>query len=260
MDSSWRELELLLSELRAVRYRGEVLPACGADRAPAARSPCPHCEIESLREQHDRVRARPIDTRGDGRPPRDARLCHARGAHVASPRRRGRPRGTSGEAYAPRRKQYVVSRVDGRPPAQARQPRARNTRADRVHTPRAELPEPRIPGSERYRERLASMGDHVKVNLGCGEQPWADYINVDARELRYVDVVADARGSRSQPGSITSSPRASRRALPRVSPPHPRVENWKDPLCPRGFLRIICPTVGAMLARVPGTGAWASPT
>jgi hypothetical protein len=40
-------------------------------------------------------------------------------------------------------------------------------------------------------EKLAAMGDRVRINLGAGHLAKPDYLNVDSRELDGIDVVAD---------------------------------------------------------------------
>ena len=42
-------------------------------------------------------------------------------------------------------------------------------------------------------EKLASFGDDIRLNLGCGHIPVDGYLNVDGREIPGVDVVADVR-------------------------------------------------------------------
>jgi hypothetical protein len=55
------------------------------------------------------------------------------------------------------------------------------------------LPAPRVVDPADYARRVAAMSDGVRVNLGCGELAWPDYVNVDLRALPGVDVVADVR-------------------------------------------------------------------
>jgi predicted SAM-dependent methyltransferase len=52
-------------------------------------------------------------------------------------------------------------------------------------------------------EKLASMKDEIKLNLGCGNVPIAEYINVDSRELPGVDIVADVNDLPFSEGSVT---------------------------------------------------------
>jgi hypothetical protein len=41
--------------------------------------------------------------------------------------------------------------------------------------------------------KLRAAGDDIRLNLGCGHIPLEGYLNVDARELEGVDIVADVR-------------------------------------------------------------------
>lgn len=52
-------------------------------------------------------------------------------------------------------------------------------------------------------ERLLAMGANVRLNLGCGLIPTPDYLNIDARELPSVDMVADVRSLPFHPGTVS---------------------------------------------------------
>jgi len=41
------------------------------------------------------------------------------------------------------------------------------------------------------KEKLSSMGDDIRINMGCGHTTLEDYLNLDPRELPGVDVVSD---------------------------------------------------------------------
>jgi hypothetical protein len=58
--------------------------------------------------------------------------------------------------------------------------------------------EPRVLNSAK----LAAMGEAIRVNLGAGHVSKPDYLNVDARELDGIDVVADVRNLPFEKGSL----------------------------------------------------------
>jgi predicted SAM-dependent methyltransferase len=113
------------------------------------------------------------------------------------------------------------------------------------------LPEPRIVHPQAYHERLARIGDQVRVNLGCGEIVLPDYINVDIREVPDVDVVADIRRLPFEPDTLAEIASAHlvehfrQHHLATVVLPY-----WKSLLRPDGILRIVCPNWAAMLRRL----------
>jgi uncharacterized protein YoxC len=112
-------------------------------------------------------------------------------------------------------------------------------------------PAPHIVDPEGYQLRLAEMGDDVRVNVGAGEKPLPDYINVDARELPEIDVVAEARNLPFEPASLSELMSAHlvehfREHQFRAAV----VPYWKSLLRPGGALRVICPNWAAMLERL----------
>jgi predicted SAM-dependent methyltransferase len=114
-----------------------------------------------------------------------------------------------------------------------------------------EIPQARIVDPERYQQRLASMGELIRVNLGCGEKPLPDYINIDFRELPEVDIVGDIRALPFEPGTLSEI--ASAHLIEHFKEHHLRttiLPYWKSLLRPGGILRIICPNWGAMLERL----------
>jgi predicted SAM-dependent methyltransferase len=113
------------------------------------------------------------------------------------------------------------------------------------------LPPPRIVDPDGYARRLAGMGDVVRVNLGCGEKPWPDYINVDLRALPGVDVLADVHALGFEPGSLAEV--ASSHLVEHFREHHFRTRllpYWKSLLGPSGCMRIVCPNWAAMLQRL----------
>jgi SAM-dependent methyltransferase len=119
-------------------------------------------------------------------------------------------------------------------------------------SPRAQaddVPEPVVLRPEAL-ERPASPGSPLRVNLGCGERALDGYVNVDARALPSVDVVADVRRlpfDESSVDDIFSSHVIEHfrrhHALEVVLP------YWRSLLRPGGTLRIITPNLAAMVAR-----------
>jgi hypothetical protein len=51
-------------------------------------------------------------------------------------------------------------------------------------------------------EKLAAMGDRVRINLGAGHIAKPEYLNVDSRELDGIDVVADVGDLPFEEGSL----------------------------------------------------------
>lgn len=114
-------------------------------------------------------------------------------------------------------------------------------------------PAARIVNPDAYQRRIAAMGQHIRVNLGCGEKPWADYINVDFRELPDVDVVAEVQSLPFEPGSLAELASAHLVEHFREHQLRTRIlPYWKSLLRPGGALRIICPNWAAMLERLQG--------
>ena len=97
-------------------------------------------------------------------------------------------------------------------------------------------------------ERVAAAGADLRLNLGCGLLVDASYVNVDARDLVGVDVLADVRNLPFDPGSVAEMRAAHllehfpeeelrRRVLP----------HWRDLLREDGTVVLIVPDAGAML-------------
>jgi glycosyltransferase involved in cell wall biosynthesis/GT2 family glycosyltransferase len=126
-------------------------------------------------------------------------------------------------------------------------------RADPADGPDADPPPPQVLNLEVYKTRLGRMGDAVRVNLGGGERPLADYINVGAQSGPGVDVVADAQNLPFGPASLTEIASAHlvdrfpARQFADVVLPY-----WKGLLRPGGSVRITCPNWEALVGQLCG--------
>jgi predicted SAM-dependent methyltransferase len=113
------------------------------------------------------------------------------------------------------------------------------------------VPEPRVVDPAGYARRIAQMPDGVRANLGSGEQPWPEHVNVDLRPLPGVDIVADARRLPFEPGSLAELASAHLVEHFREHQLRTRIlPYWRSLLRPDGILRIICPNWEAMLERL----------
>ena len=97
--------------------------------------------------------------------------------------------------------------------------------------------------------RAAVEAGALRLNLGCGHLPMADYINVDGRELPGVEVVADVTDLPFDEGSVDEIRSAhllehfpEEQLLRQVLP------YWHSRLRPGGVLRATVPDAAAMLA------------
>lgn len=94
----------------------------------------------------------------------------------------------------------------------------------------------------------ALSGEIKKVNLGCGHIPKDGYINVDARELPGVDLIANVSSLPFDSGSLSEIYAShliehfSDRTLKDIIFPH-----WKDILEPNGKLILIAPNIDEMI-------------
>jgi glycogen(starch) synthase len=113
----------------------------------------------------------------------------------------------------------------------------------------AEPVESRVVDQERY-DRMTAGGE-AHVNVGCGEKPQPDYLNVDMREGEGVDIVADAaqlpfeRGSVAEIASFHLVEHFREQQLVQTILPH-----WRSLLRPDGVLRTVCPNWEAMIERL----------
>ena len=120
-----------------------------------------------------------------------------------------------------------------------------------VQPEQRDVPEPVIPDQDAFDRKVAEMDGDVRVNLGSGEKPWPDYLNIDRRELPGVDAVAEVLRLPFEEGDLGELASAHlvehfrQHHLTQVILPY-----WKSLLKPDGGrLRIICPNWGAMLER-----------
>jgi predicted SAM-dependent methyltransferase len=110
-----------------------------------------------------------------------------------------------------------------------------------------DLPEPIVVDQHGHARRVES-DEGVRLNLGCGEKPLLDYINVDMRELPGVDVVADVRRLPYGPGTVAEISSAHlvehfrQHHLKAVVLPY-----WRSLLAEDGRLRIVCPNWAVLI-------------
>jgi predicted SAM-dependent methyltransferase len=99
-------------------------------------------------------------------------------------------------------------------------------------------------------EKLAAMGDEVRVNLGCGNVPIEDFINIDARELPGVDIVAEVTDlpfSDNSIAEIYSSHLVEH--FPQEEFKRQVLPYWYRILKPGGVIRATLPDWEAMIAK-----------
>ena len=114
-----------------------------------------------------------------------------------------------------------------------------------------EIPEPRILDPAGYEAKTAAMAGGLRVNLGSGEKPLDDHLNVDMREAEGVDVLADVRRLPFSPGSVGELAsyhlveHFREHQLATVILPY-----WRSLLGADGLIRIVCPNWEVMLERV----------
>jgi hypothetical protein len=126
-----------------------------------------------------------------------------------------------------------------------------DVREGKNSTPELDLPEPRIVDPGHYQQRLAIMGECIRINLGCGEKPQPDYINVDFRQVPDVDIVADVRRLPFEHSSLAEIASAHLVEHFREHQFRSRIlPYWKSLLHMNGVLRVICPNWAAILERL----------
>jgi len=113
-----------------------------------------------------------------------------------------------------------------------------------------DVPEPEIPDHEALSRRIEEIGG-VRLNLGCGEKPLPDYINVDFRPLPGVHVVADVRRLPFEPGTVDEI--ASHHLIEHFREHHAEVNllpYWRSLLGPGGILRTVTPNWAVLIDHV----------
>lgn len=89
----------------------------------------------------------------------------------------------------------------------------------------------------------------LRLNVGCGHIPMADYINVDARELPGVDVLADVADLPFEEGAVDEIHSAHLlEHFPEEQLTRQLLPYWRSRLRPGGVLRAVVPDAAAMLA------------
>ncbi len=114
-----------------------------------------------------------------------------------------------------------------------------------------DVPAPRILNEAAYHSKIKAAGGVIRVNLGCGEKPKKEYINVDRAELPGVDVVADIRRLPFEPASLDEI--ASEHLVEHFREHQFRqtiLPQWKKLLKSGGVLRTVCPNWQVMLERL----------
>jgi SAM-dependent methyltransferase len=97
-------------------------------------------------------------------------------------------------------------------------------------------------------EKLAEQGDDVRLNLGAGHIPREGYLNVDARPMDGIDIVADISNLPFSPGTVAEIhsehllEHFPEEALRRRFLPY-----WVSLLKPGGTFSAVTPDAGAML-------------
>lgn len=107
--------------------------------------------------------------------------------------------------------------------------------------------QPRIVAPEKVEAARASGA--LRLHVGCGHVPEADYINVDRRDLPGVDVVAEEGALPFEPGSVDeifSSHLVER--FPQEEMRRRLLPHWFHVLKPGGRLRAVTPDGEAMMA------------
>ncbi len=111
-----------------------------------------------------------------------------------------------------------------------------------------ESEEPRVVDEEKVSKALAA--GEVRLNLGCGHLPMDGYINVDARGLPGVDVVAPVDSLPFEPGQVREIFSAHLlEHFPRELLIRRLLPYWVDLLQPGGELRAVVPDGKSLIAQ-----------
>jgi glycogen(starch) synthase len=109
--------------------------------------------------------------------------------------------------------------------------------------------EARVVDERRFRELTADGA--ARINVGCGEKPLPDYLNVDMRQGEGVDIVAEAANLPFEAGSLGEI--ASFHLIEHFREEQLRqtvLPYWRSLLQPDGILRTVCPNWEAMIERL----------
>lgn len=106
---------------------------------------------------------------------------------------------------------------------------------------------PRIISVDKVKA-MEAAGD-LRLNLGCGHLALPGYINIDARELPGVDVVADVANLPFDAGTVTEIFSAHLiEHFPRETMRRQLLPYWRSRLSPSGIFRAVTPDAAAMLS------------
>jgi predicted SAM-dependent methyltransferase len=109
-----------------------------------------------------------------------------------------------------------------------------------------EVLKPRVLSPEKVAAARASGS--IRLNVGCGHIPQADYVNVDMRDLPGVDVMAEAGELPFEPGSVDEIASAHLvEHFPQEEMRRRLLPHWRNLLKPGGRLRAVTPDGEAML-------------
>lgn len=118
--------------------------------------------------------------------------------------------------------------------------------AERAAAPASDGPEVRVVDADRVAAVTAEGG--LRLNLGCGHLPMADYVNVDMRELPGVDVVAPIDQLPFDDGTVTEIHSAHvLEHFPQEDLQRRLLPYWRDKLEPGGVFRATVPDGVSML-------------
>ncbi|GHU47543.1 hypothetical protein FACS1894200_03080 [Spirochaetia bacterium] len=92
-----------------------------------------------------------------------------------------------------------------------------------------------------------SKNGSLRLNIGCGHKPDPEYINVDRRNLPWIDIIAEADSLPFEPGSLEEI--YSAHLLEHFTPIKLRtlLSYWRDLLVPGGRLRSVVPDAEGMI-------------